>query len=465
MVEEKNYHPKFVKYQEEIVKNPAYKGLKITRKDNGELNWVAGKQSAIGRERLDWADKKIKEFHIEGDGPYAKLMFQIHPTKIKVCQICGSEMSLYYIYLNTTLVNKINKQFNLQLDTNTSLYDAYDLMVQKKGEKAVKLFLINEFELDSKYIASEGELLIDACEQTCRVEKKSKKLGPGAMSNFPDRFDGFHSYNRCCRSVEDKGRHADNLKTYTKDRRAYEYWSDGNICSANGFMGSSYFNEASADHTGPISLGFVHDSAYLKKMPQGDNSSKRDKLLFDDVLKVIKIEEETGIRAISWFSNEIWSFLKKQVSEKKITGDGTKLENVRLMFKQSMSDYMFILKTIKSSSNGVDYLTTTYISPKMKDFQFDYEWDAAGRIVSKTPRTINDANRKEFDRMKRICLDSLDDYESKSNRNVKHDLTLQEKNELTKICNQVSSKNYQGAKQSVEYLIKTIERRIIQKYQ
>lgn len=429
------------------------------------MNWVAGKQSAIGRERLDWADKKIKELHIEGDGPYAKLMFQIHPTKIKVCQICGSEMSLYYIYLNTSLVNKINKQFNLQLDSNTSLYDAYDLMVEKKGERTVKLFLINEFKLDSSYIGSEGELLIDACEQTCRVDKKSKKLGPGAMSNFPDRFDGFHSYNRCCRSVEDKGRHADNLKTYTKDRRAYEYWSDGNICSANGFMGSSYFNESSADHTGPISLGFVHDSAYLKKMPQGDNSSKRDKLLFEDVLKIIKIENETGIKAVSWFSEDIWHFLKQQVSEKRINGDGSKLENVRLMFKQSMSDYMFILKTIKSSPNGVDYLTETYISPKMKDFQFDYKWDSSGRIISKTPRVVNDANRKEFDRMKRICLKSLDDYESKSNRNVKHDLVSKESDELRRICRIVSSGEYPEAKQAVERLVRNIEQRIIQKYQ
>ena len=442
---------------------PVYKGLTITRKDNGELNWVAGKQSVVGRERLQWANEKIKELHIEGEGPYAKLMFQIHPTKIKVCQICGSEMSLFYIYLNSSLVNKINKQFGLDVDTNTSLYDAYDLMVEKKGEREVKHFLINEFELDSSYMGSEGELLIDACESVCRIEKRSKKLGPGAMSNFPDRFDGFHSYNRCCRSVEDKGRHADNLKTYTKDRRAYEYWSDGNICSANGFMGSSFFKNYSADHTGPISLGFVHDSVYLKKMSSGDNSSKRDKLLYDDVLTIMDIEKSTGVPAVSWFSNEIWMYLKKEITDCRIIGDGKDLENIRLMFKQTMSDFMFIMKTVKESKNGEEFLCDTYISPKMKDFQFDYKWDSSGRIISKTPRKINDANLKEFDRMKRICLDSLDDYESKSNRNVKHDIDLHkdEMASLKTICSLVSLKEYQKAKETIGFLMKSIELRII----
>ena len=48
------------------------------------------------------------------------------------------------------------------------------------------------------------------------------------------------------------------LKSYTKDRRAYEYWSDGNI-HGQPIYGSPFFNNISADHIGPISLGFVHD--------------------------------------------------------------------------------------------------------------------------------------------------------------------------------------------------------------
>ena len=47
------------------------------------------------------------------------------------------------------------------------------------------------------------------------------------MGNPPDRLDGFHSYNRCCRGTSDKGRFKENLKRYGDDRRAYENWSDG----------------------------------------------------------------------------------------------------------------------------------------------------------------------------------------------------------------------------------------------
>ncbi len=82
-------------------------------------------------------------------------------------------------------------------------------------------------------------------------------------------------------------------KSYTKDRRAYEYWSDGNIHAANQFMGSRFFKGASADHIGPISLGFVHDPRYLlQPMPGGDNSSKRDRLQIVDIESIVETEKE-----------------------------------------------------------------------------------------------------------------------------------------------------------------------------
>ena len=32
------------------------------------------------------------------------------------------------------------------------------------------------------------------------------------MGNPPDRLDGFHSYNNCCRPTADKGRSDENMK-------------------------------------------------------------------------------------------------------------------------------------------------------------------------------------------------------------------------------------------------------------
>ncbi|HFL9475791.1 TPA: Alw26I/Eco31I/Esp3I family type II restriction endonuclease, partial [Escherichia coli] len=57
------------------------------------------------------------------------------------------------------------------------------------------------------------------------------------MANPPDRFDGFHSFNRCCRSIADKGRTKENLKSYVTDRRVFEYWVDGDWVAADRLMG------------------------------------------------------------------------------------------------------------------------------------------------------------------------------------------------------------------------------------
>ena len=106
----------------------------------------------------------------------------------------------------------------------------------------------------------------------------------------------------------------ENLKSYTRDRRAYEYWSDGNIHAANQFMGSSFFDGTSADHIGPISLGFVHDPRYLQPMPGGDNSSKRDRLQIVDIESIIETEKRTGVYPMSWYSKLIWEYIKTNYS-------------------------------------------------------------------------------------------------------------------------------------------------------
>ena len=217
-------------------------------------------------------------------------MYRIHPTKIKACQICGREMSIEYIYLNKNFANYINNHYEfLEVDELTSIYELIDKLKENdiSEDEYIKMLKI-KFNIDTDFKNIDD--LIKECSKKC-MDGKCKNLGPGCMSNFPDRFDGYHTYNRCCRSTNDTGRSADNLRTYGKDRRAYEYWSDGNIQAANKFMYSDFFKGASADHVGPISLGFVHDSRVLRKMSSGDNSSKRDRLLYNDVKELEEIEK------------------------------------------------------------------------------------------------------------------------------------------------------------------------------
>lgn len=301
--DEKQWHPRFLRYMEKIVTHKNYKGLAIKKKPDGSYAWIATAKSEIGQQRIDWCITKGQELdfiteHKAYSGMYADVMLEIHPTKWKVCQICGKEMSLYYHYPNANFLKSLNKQFNSDFTDCDHISDIWDELINKGIRKtAIASFLISKGSLNLNAATATKEEIIDALEYACRKGDK-KCLGPGAMSNFPDRYDGFHTYNRCCRATQDKGRSKENLKSYTKDRRAYEYWSDGNIHAANQFMGSSFFDGTSADHIGPISLGFVHDPRYLQPMPGGDNSSKRDRLQIVDIESIIETEKRTGIYPI-----------------------------------------------------------------------------------------------------------------------------------------------------------------------
>ncbi len=208
---EKQYHSKFTEYMSTIIRHPNYQGLPIKKRKDGSYVWVAPKQSEIGLKRKNWCIQKARELKlISGNQPYpgmyAQVMLAIHPTKRKTCQICGSEMSLYYHYPNADFLKALNKRFHSDFTLCDSIPDIWDCLTsQGFSEREIAAFLIKKGDLDSGLSEAGKQTVIDALERACR--KGSKKcLGPGAMSNFPDRFDGFHSYNRCCRSSQDKGR-------------------------------------------------------------------------------------------------------------------------------------------------------------------------------------------------------------------------------------------------------------------
>lgn len=465
-INEKQWHPNFLKYMEMIINNPNYKGLPINKKSNGSYNWVATAKSKIGQQRISWCISKAKELHFLDNakiypGMYADVMLAIHPTKKKVCQICGKEMSLYYHYPNTNFLNSLNKKFGTNFTECQHISDIWDELIKMGIPKFdIASFLIKKGNLSlSKYLSSKDEI-IKQLEYACRKQNK-KCLGPGAMSNFPDRYDGFHSYNRCCRSTQDKGRSKENLKSYTKDRRAYEYWSDGNIYAANNFMGSKYFNNISADHIGPISLGFVHDPRYLQPMPSSENSSKRDRLQIGDIIKIIEIEKRTKIYPMSWFSKIIWEFIKLNFID-----NPEKVPTIyRDALKQNMTNFMFILRTILDNcvSNGRLFLIDTLLKPKYKYFSYNYEFNHLGEIISKKPRHYTDRSLLELERYQRIAIESVYSYTEKENRNNKPNLTTNELTMLNQLCLNIESDVYsEENKFLLINLIEDIEYRIIE---
>ena len=121
--DEKQWHPRFLKYMREIVNHPNYKGLPIKKKPDGSYAWIATAKSEIGQQRINWCIRKAQELGLTRTneaypGMYADVMLEIHPTKWKVCQICGKEMSLCYHYPNANFatVYKGNIIKNLIMD-------------------------------------------------------------------------------------------------------------------------------------------------------------------------------------------------------------------------------------------------------------------------------------------------------------------------------------------------------------
>ncbi|MCD8801641.1 hypothetical protein K1Y24_06670 [Mammaliicoccus sciuri] len=410
-------HPNFISYMEDIVKHPNYYGLEISRKKDNNLKWVTTKKTETGKNRIKWAIEKASELGFENSKKiYADVMLKIHPTKKKVCQCCGETMSLYYLYPTQSLVKLLNKEIGYIFDKYDTIFNI--LTKHKEDEKKILNILIKKAKMKELEHEYDMTKIIWLIEEQCRNNGK-KIFSPGAMSNFPDRFDGFHSYNLCCRKDKDKGRNPKNMATYTKDRRAYEYWADGNIVAANSLMGNKdIFITDSADHIGPVSLGFIHDPHYIEPLSRSENSSKRDRLTNDSLDKIISIENSTNILPVSFFAKEIWHFIKDDYQN---TNKIFNVEIYRQMLKENMINFMESLSFLLSSNKKVEiekFFDEYYFKPKYnKYFKFKYLFDDTGKVIKSIPRKVSDANKKEYSRFIRISYDSIIDYKLKSDTN------------------------------------------------
>lgn len=452
--DKKQYHENFIEYVEFVTSHPAYKGLPIKKTKTASRGFVATKKSKIGKSRKQWIEDKAVELGYPIDkGVYAKVMREIHPTKYTVCQICGRSLSVFYHYPNKDALKSIAKKFGVQYSIVDHISDIWDDLIDKGFDhNSIASFFLKKCSLHDSAEELSKEEIIDKLEDCCR-NKGYKLLGPGAMSNAPDRFDGFHSYNRCCRKKEDRGRWDSNMDTYNQDRRAYENWSDGNIRAANKYMHSPVFSGTSADHIGPISLGFVHDSVYLQAMPNGDNSAKRDRLTEEDIEKIISIEERTGISPVSWYVQSIWEYIKANYKV-----ESEKIENsYRNMMKQNVTNYMFLLFRIVTmcGDKGKETLTELFLDPHKKDYKYDYEFNECGEITERKPRHKTESSIGEFDRHKRIAFEAIIEFNEKNNRKVKPDISEETSESINAIIELI---NASGSKDNIKAaILRTME--------
>lgn len=447
------WHDNFKKYTEFIVARPEYEGLFYERKEDGTIKWVVTGKSANGKKRQQWWDDVCQRLNIPiRKGCYAVAARAIHPTKIHVCQCCGKSLSILYVYPNKILLKAINKHFGLSLSQVD--FTIYEIITQFCKSTDDVDFIASRFNLPNGLTK---EILIDRIKAEF-TDKCNKPLSPGAMSNPPDRFDGYHSDGLCCREITDKGRHTDNMKTYMQDRRAYEDWSDGDYNLANRLMGEFHKGNKkyvcpichkkttmTADHIGPVSLGFRHH-IFFAPMCQSCNSSKNNRFTFNDVITLISKESE-GNEVISWHSKYIWDRLKLMVVDDK---------SAKLASKLMATNHQNILHILSAiwRETGEKYLVR-FLHPEysLVDYRFKNfdPFDLSKlQIISKDLTSKNKLKNQE--RYIRISFESLEEFSQKDNRRAKS-YYKSIKGEITKVIDEIKAKNYDKAD---ELLQKTI---------
>lgn len=410
----RKYHPQYLQYQQMIVNHSNYKDMPEAVDTSGSIKWVIAGKSELGKKREEWWIAKGYELRAKGIkiAEHAKLSpiaLANHPTKKKACQTCGKSLSLEYVYLTKNTVKAINKGLVKKLHED-SIIDVFELANSLFKENGTKAFTILNLGFPGcNQLNSYDDLICYLRSEF--VNTFSKRLGPGAMSNCPDRLDGFHSYNRCCRGEQDTGRHSSNLARYGEDRRAYENWADGDWKAASWLMKVFTKHGVSADHIGPISLGFCHRPVF-QPMTKQQNSSKGNRLSFTDCMKLIQ-EETDGEQIVSWHSAPIWNLLKNAIKNDKDAREASKY------MRRNMHYILTIFANLKKA--GLSALLESFLNVDYAYYSIDFiGFDPNTGKYKEMQKVRGDITQysRNAARYKKIAFEQLDEYLSKDNRKI-----------------------------------------------
>ena len=436
----------FLQYEEEIVNDPVYADMLDLRHDDGTIQWEAPSNRGSGvfqfshDKRYQWWINKASEVGINTseDKWISKVAKKIHPTKLHPCKVCGRIMDIRYCYLSANFMKRVKKlpfyDEQVDMDEITHITDFIASFTDTYGDKAYDA--LPEL-LKCSQVKSIPTLPHDLSSWTDWINseyipKEPSMLGPGAMSNAPDRLDGFHTYDRCCRPTADKGRSKENLASYSTDRRAFENWSDGNWIQANKLMGyinsnselkkqqcanhstgSFHPRPCSADHIGPISLGFSHRPEF-QLLCKPCNSAKNNRMYYSDVQHLISVEEG-GSTVTTWYAAPIWQRCKQKVYDKesalklsRIMRDNRNIAMMLLADFVKHDEFLFLLTLLNLNYADYDYEidpATLNVNNQIVTVQF----------ISK-PSTLRYVNIQKIRKI-RVAFSSLIDYANKENRN------------------------------------------------
>ena len=427
-------HPNYEKYVEFIVNHPNYAGLYYERDESGKVKWVVTGKSPKGQLRQAWWDRQCAIHNIPiQKGCYAKLARLIHPTGIHICQCCGEGRSIFYEYPAKNTVGILNRILGCDIDKDND---------QERAKHTIK----------------------EIIEQWCDSMAKAYALANAFGLPKPKDIDGLIKliYTRF-----DTGRHTENMMTYSQDRRAYEDWSDGDYNLANRLMGEfrkhppmpcpicGSVEKMSADHIGPISLGFCH-SRIFAPMCNSCNSSKNNRFTKSDVDELIRIEENGG-QVISWHSKAIWDAVKHTI---KNDADAKFASSVMAKCHQNVINILSII--YKKTGRG---FLMRYLHPEysLVDYRFE-DVDLQNLDNLKIISTPLDSKnkRKNQERYIRIAFKSLEEFSKKKNRK-NYFFIDEESNELDSVITAILFEEYDKADKLLRQFIESISNLILEK--
>lgn len=432
----------FLKYQDEIANSPVYAGMPDLRFDDGSIQWEAPSNRSGGQfrdshdRRSQWWRDKAESIGINTNGNQwiSKTAKTIHPTKVKPCKRCGRYLDIRYCYFSSILIHRVELlpffRGDIEINYLTNIFDFVPQFIELYGDSALRILpaLLSCKQVPDPPILRTAEEWQSWIENIYIVAEPSL-LSPGAMSNAPDRLDGFHSFNRCCRSTADKGRTKANLALYSTDRRAFEHWVDGNWVAANMLMGLINSNPhlkvehclngdgeehprpCSADHIGPISLGFAHRPEF-QLLCKPCNSSKNNRMYYSDVVN-LRRAEGSGEVVTSWYMTDLWQRLNGNV-----TDTDTALRLYRVL-RDNRHNAMMILAGYR---NARHYLFLyTFLDLQYADYNYEITgFGVKNHIVAAefkmTPSQLLYVKEQKARRV-RVAFGSLAEYSLKENRN------------------------------------------------
>lgn len=420
-----------------IVEHPNYAGMPCTTDEEGKIDWTIPSNRKRGSKnwegntlRREWWRGKAEENGIALQGAWiSKIAKELHPTKRKPCQTCGRVMEIAYVYPRRQTIARLNEQLpaddQLTWEDLLTVYEVVDHFANVYGDGQFGVRIAVVFPgLPAKATA---EATKDYIAQAY-VRNESRLCSPGAMSNAPDRLDGFHTYNLCCRHRQDTGRAIDNLRTYQDDRRAFEQWCEGDWAAANLLMkltarglcaagadclsGAGKVVPLTADHVGPISLGFKH-SPDFRPLCGSCNSARNRRMTYTDVQLLLVREEADQSSVASWQAAYLWDRCKREVRDDE--------DARRLSTLMRVSQHHYLVHLHEALEAGVPDALLQFLDPSLANEKVGFvgldPTTLNYREIRRTPRSPTYARSKGA-RMVRIAFDALVDYSAKTKRNV-----------------------------------------------